>query len=591
MRYFLSSFLFFILFTTQAQIDYRLSMTQPKTHYFEVEMHVKNIKGREFEVKMPVWAPGSYLVRDFSKSVNKVYAYDEKGVALAVEKVFKNAWKITNGSTKNVKVKYSVYAFEQSVRTSYLDENHGFVSGTSVFMYSEQFRNEKGRLTIVPHSTFSRITTGLSQTGETVSNDNATSTFKFDNYDQLADSPIEIGNQTVFEFTASGCKHVVALYGKANYDINRLRQDMAKIVDAATSIFGENPNKKYAFIIHNVNDAQGGLEHTNSTTLSVNRFTYSPENYTKFMTLVAHEYFHLWNVKRLRAKALGPFDYDHENYTPLLYVMEGFTSFYEDLIVYKAGFTTEGEFLNTIQGAVNYVENSPGARVQSLAEASFDAWIKAYKPTENSPNTTISYYSGGGIIATLMDAIIIDKFQGKKTLDDFMRVLYQKYYKEKSIGFTEKQFEEEFSKFIGSDQNEFFAKYVRGTEIPDFKSILGKIGIQVVETPSQLPNAGISVGGGGEIRYVRSNSAAEEAGLSPNDEILAVNGFRTKGSNAQSMLDGLAIGEKATVLYARDNVIQTCEITGKAYHKISYGFSLPENASNNNLIRAFFRAK
>ena len=371
-----------------AQIDYTLKMSNPQSHYFEVEMTIKNIKEKEIEVKMPVWAPGSYLVRDFSKNVNLVKAFDEKGNTLMVEKTKKNAWKVKNGTAKNIRVQYEVYAFELTVRTSFLDLTHGFVSGTGVFMYSEKYRNQSGKLTIVPHPTFSTITTSLEQKGEGVASDGA-QTFVYADYDELADCPIEIGNQKVFEFSTSGCKHTVAMYGEANYNVDQLKKDMAKIVDASTAIFGENPNKNYVFIIHNVTDGQGGLEHKNSTTLSVNRFTYSPDKYVRFLTLVAHEYFHLWNVKRIRAKELGPFNYDEEVYTPLLYVMEGFTSYYEDLIVYKAGFIDENSYLGTIQAAVNHVEGSVGSKVQPLSHASFDAWIKAYKPNENSSNTTM----------------------------------------------------------------------------------------------------------------------------------------------------------------------------------------------------------
>ena len=339
MRNFLLALLtLFTAFTGQAQsIQYALSMPKPQNHYYQVEMELTDFKGAELDVKMPVWAPGSYLVREFAKNVDLVKAYDEKGTELKVNKVNKNTWRIAKGSAKTVKVKYEVYAFELSVRTSFLDMTHGFVSGSGVFMYVDGHKEQKGKVEVFPHADFKVITTALKQNPDGVTKDGSKS-FVFDTYDQLVDCPIEIGNQTVFSFTAAGLLHTVAMYNFGNYDVPRLKKDMAKVVEAATGVFGQNPNKEYTFIIHNVIDAQGGLEHTNSTVLSVNRWTYEGDDYVDFLKLVAHEYFHLWNVKRVRPVELGPFDYDNENYTSLLWVMEGFTSYYEKLILLRAGY-------------------------------------------------------------------------------------------------------------------------------------------------------------------------------------------------------------------------------------------------------------
>jgi predicted metalloprotease with PDZ domain len=336
-------------------------------------------------------------VREFSKNVNLVKAFDEKGKEIQVQKKKKNTWAISTDGNKKIKVKYEVYSFELSVRTPFLDLTHGFVSGSGVFMYVEGYKDRKGTLEIVPHASFKTITTALPKVGMSVQKDGS-QTFEFSNYDQLVDCPIEIGNQIVFDFMASGTKHTVAMYGEAYYDIDALKMDMAKVVDAETAIFGSNPNKDYVFIVHNVVDGQGGLEHTNSCVLSVNRWTYGGSEYRNFLNLVAHEYFHLWNVKRIRPIELGPFDYEQENYTTLLWVMEGFTSYYDELILRRAGYHTKEDMLGKIQSSVNYVEGSVGSRVQPVAHASFDAWIKAYRPTENSSNTSMTYYSRGTIL-------------------------------------------------------------------------------------------------------------------------------------------------------------------------------------------------
>lgn len=586
--------LFFILFVStitlvNAQINYTLKMTNPNSHYFEVEMTIDNIPRNEIEVKMPVWAPGSYLVRDFSKNVNQVKAFDEKGKELEVVKTRKNSWKINNGSSKKIQVKYEVYAFELTVRTSFLDNTHGFVSGSGIFMYSEDFKDKSGKLIIEPHHSFSTVSTALTKVSEEIVKDDRKQIFTYVNYDQLADCPIEIGNQKVFEFDAAGCKHIVAMYGEGNYDIEKLKIDMAKIVEASVRIYKDMPNKEYLFIIHNVTDGQGGLEHVNSTTLSVNRETYSPENYNRFLTLVAHEYFHLWNVKRLRAKELGPFDYDNEVYTPLLYVMEGFTAYYEDLIVHLGGYTNEEAYLSVVQAAVNYVAGNVGSKIQSLADASFDAWIKAYKPNENSGNTTITYYTGGGMIASVMDAMIIAKFNGEKSLDDFMRGLYQKYYKENDRGFTNEEFEKEFSAFMKEDMDSFFKNHVRGTILPDVKTIFGAIGIKVEDVSKPELSAGISVASNGMIRTVRSNSAAEKAGLSPYDVIVMIDGEKVTSTQIGEKLNSVKVGKSAKISFIRDGIEKEAIFYGENYTRQAFKFSLPKKAFDNPMTKAFFR--
>lgn len=545
----------FISLSAFSQINYTLRMPKPQNHYFEVEMEISGVTDKIVEIKMPVWAPGSYLVRDFSKNVNLVKAYNEKGESLVVEKTTKNAWKITKGTAKKVKVNYEVYAFELTVRTSFLDLTHGFVSGTGVFMYVEKLKDKGGKLNVVPHANFKTITTALAKSADGFNGDGGTTTFSYSDYDQLADCPIEIGNQEVFTFESKGVNHTVAMYGEGNYDINQLKVDMAKITAASTEVFGQNPNKEYVFIVHNVTDSQGGLEHVNSTTLSVNRWGYSPDKYSRFLTLVAHEYFHLWNVKRMRAIELGPFNYDSETYTSLLWVMEGFTSYYEDLIMYRAGFLTKEEYLATLSKTLNYVEGSEGSRVQPVAHASFDAWIKAYKPNENSANTTMSYYSRGGLVAAVMDAKIVAKFKGQKSLDGFLQLLYQEFFVKLDRGFSAQEFEKMFSKYMEEDMSDFFKKYVYDTQIPDYEAIFAPLGITVESNNRELISFGAAFGmsdGLVTVKAIRSNSAAEEAGLSVGDEVIGFNGYRMDVTLLNEMIASLNVNQEFNLLISRD---------------------------------------
>jgi len=582
---FLLSFL--SLSTFAGNIKYNLKMPRPQNHYYHVEMELEGFKEKELKVKMPVWAPGSYLVREFARNVDLVKAFDENNNAIEVTKCDKNTWKISKGKAKKITVKYEVYAFELSVRTSFLDDTHGFVSGSGVFMYVEGHKNQSGSLQVYPYTTFGTITTALEK-------GDSENSFVFNNYDQLVDCPLEIGNQIQFSFNSAGTEHNVAIYGKGNFDVDQLKIDMAKITQAATNVFGQNPNKKYTFIIHNVVDGQGGLEHTNSTVLSVNRWTFAGSKYIGFLSLVAHEYFHLWNVKRIRPIELGPFDYDKENYTSLLWVMEGFTSYYDELLLLRAGYYTKEEFLNKLFGTINYVEGTPGTRVQPVAHASFDAWIKAYRPDENSRNSTMSYYSKGTIIAALLDAMIIEKYDGKKCLDHFMQRVYSEYYEKKGRGFSENEFKKELELFLGRNLDEFYAKYINGVEIPNYNDFFSKIGLNVNYSGKTEASVGMFItenNGKTIVRGIVSNSAAEDAGISVNDEIIGCNGMRADKSSLEDYFKGVQEGELIEILFARDQELFSTEIkvTSKEIPRFEMKFN--DDKSTHEKFNYWLRAE
>ncbi|MEY3843927.1 MAG: hypothetical protein RL293_349 [Bacteroidota bacterium] len=579
--------LFLPLFSFGMTVSYELRMPKPQNHYFEVQMNINGNDDAQVEVKMPVWTPGSYLVREFSKNVNLVKAFSKDGKSISVTKKSKNAWIINAGKEKDIQVKYEVYAFELSVRTPFLDLTHGFVSGSGVFMYTEKSKNQAGEVTVIPHDSFKRISTSLPVDA---GYKGIGQRFQFENYDQLVDCPMEIGNQEIFEFTAAGVNHTVAMYGEANYNVEQLKRDMAKIVEAETAVIGKNPNKIYTFIVHNVVDGQGGLEHMNSTVLSVNRWTYAGKQYVDFLNLVAHEYFHLWNVKRIRPVELGPFNYDTENYTSLLWVMEGFTSYYDELILRRTGFYTEEEFLAKLQSSINYVEGTPGSRVQPVAHASFDAWVKAYRPNENSSNTTMTYYSRGSVLASVIDAMIVAETDGKKCLDHFLQQLYVTYYEGLKRGFSETEFKMELAKFVGKNMDDFFAKYVDGTEIIPYKEFYGPVGLNVQDVTTNNPSFGASVreeGGKVMVKSVRFGSCAEEAGISVGDEIIGCNGYRVDQSMFEGMMSGMSSFESCEILVAREEQLFSVKATIKPYKKPQ--FLLTKSSANEKRLHYWLR--
>lgn len=565
MRYFLHIIIVFSsTFLFGANITYDVAMPLPHTHYFNVTMNIVHHQRDYIDVKMPVWAPGSYLVREFSKNVEEITAVGNND-SLWVEQLTKNTWRVHTNQSDSVSISYKVYAFELSVRTSFLDASHGYFNGTSMFFYVDELKHEPVVLNIKPYKGWKKISTALSQNG------NKTYSYKAENYDELVDAPVEIGNHQTFDFTSAGVVHHVALYGDGNFNVEQLSEDMSKIVEAATAVFGVNPNKEYTFIIHNLTRGSGGLEHANSTTLQVNRWTYEGKAYQRFLSLVAHEYFHLWNVKRIRPEVLGPFDYENENYTSLLWVMEGFTSYYDELLLYRAGLYDEEEFVEKIEKAINVIENKPGNKVQSVADASFNAWIKAYRPNENSYNTTISYYTKGMVIAAMLDLIIAHETKGNKNLDDVMRLLYQEFYLKQHRGFTDKEMKQSLESIAGVDLTGFYERHINGTLSFDYDRIFGYAGYSVEMETDGSPYLGVLVSDN-HIKRVARGSSAHVAGLNVNDELIAIDGFRVN-DNISDFIDPKNVGDTVNVLFSRDNVMQSLDVPLLENRRVNYYIS------------------
>lgn len=552
-----------------ADLRYTLSMPEPHTHYFEVEVELTGARKNYIDYKMPVWAPGSYLVREFPKNVDSFSATDKAGKPLRHEKISKNTWRVYSNKADAVRVKYKVYAYEMSVRTSFLDASHGYVNGTSMFMYPDGYQNQSGTLVVQPFQGWKQISTGLKSAGN--------NTFTFPNYDILADSPLEIGNHEVLRFEAGGVPHEVAMYGEGNYEPARLLADMKKVVEECISLMGELPVDRYVFIVHNLHKGGGGLEHLNSTTLQTSRWNYGTEQgYTGFMALVAHEYFHLWNVKRLRPAPLGPFDYDKENYTRLLWVSEGITSYYDDLIAQRAGVMSTQRYLDIVAGSINSVENTPGNKVQRVSESSFDAWIKYYRRNENTNNAEVSYYTKGGLLGQLLNMEILKASNGDQSLDDVMRYMYDRYYKKLNRGFTEQEFKEALERFAGKKLDDFFRNYVNGTQTPDYNSYFVAAGLRLVNQNEGVLNLNWGAGTAMEnnkmiVKTVARGSSAWEGGINVSDEIIAIDGYRVE-DEIKNFISGRAIGEKIPVTVSRDGKLLTLQVPVVQDESVRYRF-------------------
>ncbi|MFD2161924.1 M61 family metallopeptidase [Paradesertivirga mongoliensis] len=570
----------------QSEISYVVSFPEAQAHYADVEMNIKGINSSSIDLRMPVWAPGSYLVREFAKNVEGFSARTSSNTRLSSSKINKNTWRISGISNKDITINYRIYAFELSVRTSFVDVSHAFLSPSGLFMYPDGQISSPSTVTIKPYQDWKKISTGL----EPVKGQ--ANTFYAPNYDILYDSPLEVGNHDTFEFEAAGVKHEVAMYGGGNYDKKQLSADITKIVEAETDIFDGNPNKRYVFIVHNTLAGGGGLEHLNSTVLGAIRLGYTNEDsYKSFLGLVAHEYFHLWNVKRLRPQALGPFDYSNENYTTNLWVAEGFTAYYDNLMLRRTNIYSPEKYLELLTTDINTVENQPGNRIQPVSEASFDAWIKYYRPNENSKNSTISYYDKGAMIGLILDLEILGATKGARRLDDVMKAMYDEYYKKLNRGYTDAEFKAMAEKIAGKPLDEIYTKYINGTEPISFNSYLGHAGLYLVNDHAgkSIPTLGAATvvrDGKLMITSVQRGTAAWTNGLSVNDEIIAIDDYRITGTTDTKGVTDLAkaisakkVRNKIKVTVSRDGIIRNIDVTLTQHPGARYRIEGDKNAT------------
>lgn len=585
------SFLFLSFMITLAghaagttKILYTLSFPEAQAHYVDVEMQLNGLTQKSLDLKMPVWAPGSYLVREFARNIETISA-SANGKSISIKKTRKNIWRINTTGISAVTVKYRVYAFEVSVRTSFIDVEHAFLSSPDIFIYPAGMLDQPSTIHIIPYKKWDKVSTSLAA----VNNDAFTLTAP--NYDILFDSPVEVGNQDVFSFTTGGVNYEVAMCGEGNYDKERLKKDMAKIIDEETAVFGENPNKRYIFIVHNYLRGGGGLEHLSSTVLGATRTAYTDEKgYQSFLSLVAHEHFHLWNVKRLRPIALGPFDYDNENYTTNLWIAEGFTSYYQDIILRRAQLYPTENYFKLLSDNISALENQPGVNIQPVADASYDAWIKAYRPNENAVNSTISYYSKGSLIGLLLDLEIIKNSNGTKSLDDVMKYMYDQYYKIKKRGYTDTEFKLALEKFAGKNLDDFYKNYITGLTPLDFNKYLAYAGYKLKDeyAGSNDPALGISTSVNADkkivVTAVLRNGAAWKDGLNVGDQLLAMDGKTL--TDVKGLLNDKKTGDKVIFSISRDGLKKDIPVTLLRNTQVKYSIeALPNISAQQQVVK------
>ena len=511
-------------------------------------------------VSLPAWIPGSYMIRDFARNIVTIEGRSE-GKPVALEKLDKQTWQAAPCSGV-LELHYTVYAWDLSVRSAHLDTTHGYFNGTSVFLRVHGQDEQPCSVELLPPQGESysqwRVATTLPAL------DAAAYGFGFysaADYDELIDHPVEMGDFTLIEFEACGIPHAMALTGRHYADIERLKRDLTRICEYNISLFGEAPFERYLFQTMVVGNGYGGLEHRSSTSLLCSRDDLPrpgdetvSDNYRGFLGLCSHEYFHSWNVKRIKPAAFLPYDLAQEVHTPLLWAFEGFTAYYDDISLVRCGLIPAQSYLELLGQTITRVIRGSGRLKQSVSESSFDAWTKFYKQDENGPNAIVSYYTKGSLVALALDLMLRNQSDGKRSLDDVMRTLWQRHGKP-HVGVSPAQMEALVAEVFGSELGDFFDKALRGTEDLPLAELFklvgvdyrlrtatsnsdkgGKAGKENGETPLAL---GVRYGSdplGAKLLNVFDGSAAQTAGLAAGDIVVAVDGLRATQESIEKLL-------------------------------------------------------
>lgn len=554
-------------------VRYDVSIEDPKAHRILVVVDIPEVTGETLDLVVPSWVPGSYHIRDGARNLRNFRASQSgTGAPLTITKQDKARWRVTTQGTSHIEVRYEAYAHELADDGVDATEEHLFLNAGMFVTYVEGRDRDPLEITIhVPPSW--RVYTELPELGKSPAR------FRARDYDQLVDEPIDCGTPVELSIRPAGIPHRILICGQGgNYEAHQIETDVGKIVEAAIRLMGGSPLQHYTFFYHLTDGARpvyGGLEHKNATSIVVGRNTFRPEeDYRTFLGVTAHEYFHLYNVKRIRPQVLGPFDYTKENYTHLLWAMEGSTDYFESLILRRSGLVTAPKYLEYRAKSIQKYTNTPGRRVASLEQLSFDAWIQEYKPYEETPNQAVSYYLKGDLVTMCLDLEIRSRTECRSSVEEFFRTLWNEYG-QRDRGLGENEILPVANRVTGLDLTDFFTRFISGTAEVDFDRFLGYAGLKIeaLEHPpgkEEEPPAGwLGVllkedGRRARITSVRDDGPGRRAGLSPDDEIVALDGQRVMFDELPKALQRYPPGSSVTVtVFRRGYLTQVPVETGK----------------------------
>jgi predicted metalloprotease with PDZ domain len=566
----------------RASVQYSIVASDLAAHLFAVSMMVATPAREGQIVALPAWIPGSYMIREFARNIVRIRG-ECQGKPVVLRKLDKHTWQAATCDGPLL-LHYEVYAWDLSVRAAHLDQTHGFFNGTSVFLRALGQEEQPHVVDIEQPRAEAcagwRVATALREQG---ARRYGFGTYIAANYDELIDHPVEMGEFALATFKAHGVPHDVVITGRVpNLDMERLCADLKKICSAQIALFEPKtrraPMERYVFMTLAVGDGYGGLEHRASTALICARADLPvqgrkqmSEGYRTYLGLCSHEYFHTWNVKRIKPAEFAPYALQTENYTSLLWLFEGFTSYYDDLMLVRAGAIDTEAYLKLLAKTINGVLRGSGRTKQSVAESSFDAWVKYYRQDENAPNSIVSYYTKGSLVGLALDLTIRSGTRGKRSLDDLMRALWARYGKEffgsgelSGLGVSELEVEALADEVTGLKLKRFFDRYVRGTEDLPLDKLLPQMGVALDDKRKgeKRGKAALGVrtardGSDCKLANVYEDGAGHRAGLSAGDILMAIDGLRVTATNLDALLGRYGIGQSAKLhVFRRDELME-----------------------------------
>ena len=546
------------------RLSFVVSMEHPADRLCHVEFHCDGLKGGAHDFIMPAWMPGDYRMMNYARNVTNFTAQDAAGRALAWAKADSNTWRVQSGGAAALTVSYDVMTGQAAAQTS-LSESSGFIAPTDTYMHLDGQILHPVTVTIKPKEGWTAIVTGLDPVA------GQSNTFYAPDFDVLYDCPTLLGKLEVVPFEVRGIHHEFDGLNLGQFDREKFVSDLKRMVESATTLMGAIGYQHYTFIVAGRN---AGIEHLDETTLPFNGADVgNPVRNKHWLNFVAHEYFHNYNVKRIRPIALGPFDYEHENRTKMLWVSEGFTDYYAWIVLRRAGLLEVEDVLNGtggprgfpgLAGAIASYENSPGHLYQSAAEASWTQWDQRFgAANRGGPRLTVSYYDKGNLVATVLDLKIRHESQNKKSLDDVMRGLYKEYYQEKKCGFTDQEFREMCERMAGARLDEEF-DCACTTKPVNYPKYFDYAGLDIV-MPKELAGGAFGAmvrdnNGKLAVTAVEPISSAAQAGLAAQDEIVTADGAAVNAASFNQLLDSKKPGDAIEVVYSRAGATHTAKI-------------------------------
>ncbi len=572
---------------------YQILPSRPEAHIFTLVCRISEPDASGQLVSLPAWIPGSYMMREFAKNVVCLQARCD-GRTLAVSRVDKSTWRV-EPCQGELEISYDVYAWDLSVRAAHLDTNHAYFNGSSVFL---QVHGKEGEECLVeiqrPEGSAYRswrVATSMQRQEAALY---GFGLYRADNYDDLIDHPVELAEFEPATFDVNGTPHDLVFSGRCDADIERICRDLKPICEQHAALFGELPEEveRYLFMTMVVGDGYGGLEHRSSTSLICSRSDLPvtgqqeiSDGYLNFLGLCSHEYFHTWNVKRIKPAAFLPYDLSREAYTRQLWAFEGITSYYDDLALVRSGTIAPQRYLDLVAKTVTRVVRGSGRLKQSVADSSFDAWTKFYRQDENAPNAIVSYYTKGSLIALALDLTLRSVTDGRRSLDDLMRRLWREYGKP-LVGVPEGRIELMAAEVAGQEMGEFFARFLYGTEDLPLAELLKSVAVDYLLRPAESPSdmggsvsnrspeellaradLGVRVvaeGGAAKIANVFDGGAAQRAGLSAGDILVAIDALKVTAQSWAEHLQRCQVGQTIEIFAFRRDELMRFQVTLQA---------------------------